>query len=614
MAEIYTGSTGVNGYVDPLAQSFLVERPLYVTKIDVYFSEKDENLPVTLSLRTMNNGTPSSSIINDSQVVVQAADITTSDTAETATSFVFPTPVYLDSGEYAFVITADTTKHKVFISEFGQKDISTGAIISKQPYAGVLFKSSNGTTWQPSQLQDIKFNLYVAKFATTATVDLVPDTSLAGESLFMNKLGKDALTSYEANAVVRASHYNHGLQTGSYVLFTGFPDSFEYMSNANAYIRYNGIPFADLNNTYFTVNVIDKDNYTFTLGSNIATVANITGGTFGSSTLIATSQLPFNAFYAGIGKHVPAKTSINYKISTTDTSYTSTGFVPVPYDTNELSSERVLVGLKNRNENMGGSQSLVYRLELTSEDEYLAPVVSLPFSSITLVTNDVNNPSAGDNITYDTRVITLANTLVSFATSGTVAFGGTVEQANVKTMTPGAFITVAGSSSNDGTYRLVGVDPNGSSVVIAAAGNTTPSAVAEAAGSSVTITYQPKFVAEEAASGTSARSKYFTRKIDLVNPSTALVVRLSIAKPGNSDVEVYYKVQQLGESTTFASKEFTKINFGTIKSTLADEFVDIEKVVDNLPLFTSLMVKVVLRSSDTSTVPKAKDLRIIALE
>ena len=147
MTELYTGSTGVNGYVDPLAQSFLVERPLYVTKIDVYFSAKDAALPITMSIRPMDRGLPSSTIISGSQVTVQASAVNTSDTAATSTSFVFDTPVFLDTGEYAFVLTADTTKYRVFISEFGQKDISTNAVISKQPYAGVMFKSSNGSTF-----------------------------------------------------------------------------------------------------------------------------------------------------------------------------------------------------------------------------------------------------------------------------------------------------------------------------------------------------------------------------------------------------------------------------------------------------------------------------------
>ena len=51
-----------------------------------------------------------------------------------------------------------------------------------------------------------------------------------------------------------------------------------------------------------------------------------------------------------------------------------------------------------------------------------------------------------------------------------------------------------------------------------------------------------------------------------------------------------------------------------MKSTLPDQFVDYEKLIDGLPEFTGIIVKIVLKSSDISVVPKVKDLRIIALE
>ena len=48
----------------------------------------------------------------------------------------------------------------------GEVDITTAnlddseqVIISQQPYLGSLFKSQNGTTWDASQLEDMKFVL-----------------------------------------------------------------------------------------------------------------------------------------------------------------------------------------------------------------------------------------------------------------------------------------------------------------------------------------------------------------------------------------------------------------------------------------------------------------------
>ena len=48
----------------------------------------------------------------------------------------------------------------------GEVDISTAnlpdeqqVLISQQPYLGSLFKSQNGTTWEPSQYEDMKFTI-----------------------------------------------------------------------------------------------------------------------------------------------------------------------------------------------------------------------------------------------------------------------------------------------------------------------------------------------------------------------------------------------------------------------------------------------------------------------
>ena len=58
----------------------------------------------------------------------------------------------------------------------GEVDISTAGlpdeqqvIISQQPYLGSLFKSQNGSTWDPSQFEDLKFTIFQADFNTDTT-------------------------------------------------------------------------------------------------------------------------------------------------------------------------------------------------------------------------------------------------------------------------------------------------------------------------------------------------------------------------------------------------------------------------------------------------------------
>ena len=55
----------VTGWWDPLAQSVMpqAEGGEYLTKIDVFFGQKDENIPVTCQIRTMNTGYPTTKVL-----------------------------------------------------------------------------------------------------------------------------------------------------------------------------------------------------------------------------------------------------------------------------------------------------------------------------------------------------------------------------------------------------------------------------------------------------------------------------------------------------------------------------------------------------------------------
>ena len=129
------------GGLDPLAQSFFVDTPLVLTKVDLFFYSKDNAIPVKLQIRRMVNGFPGPAIIPMSEKIVYPSSISISDDGSTATSISFPEPVYLDIGEYALVLLTDSLNYRVWISEIGQEDILTDSVISEQPYIGVLFKS-----------------------------------------------------------------------------------------------------------------------------------------------------------------------------------------------------------------------------------------------------------------------------------------------------------------------------------------------------------------------------------------------------------------------------------------------------------------------------------------
>lgn len=157
--------------VDPLAQSFYIDEVggAFYNSVDVYFQTKDDNLPVTLQLVSMENGYPTSNVIPNSTVIKPPADVSVSNDGSVATTFTFSDPIYLhDKTEYAFVVLAKTINYEVFVSELGGFDTLTGSRIVKQPYLGSLFTSQNATTWSAEQTKDLKFNIHKCVFSESS--------------------------------------------------------------------------------------------------------------------------------------------------------------------------------------------------------------------------------------------------------------------------------------------------------------------------------------------------------------------------------------------------------------------------------------------------------------
>ena len=159
-------------WVDPLAQSFLIEKEegVFINSIDVFFSAKDGGgLPVTCSIRQMLNGSPTQKILPFAEKTLYPNEVSVSANAQTPTKFTFPAPVYLNPNtEYCFVLESNSNAYLTWVGQMGDFDIHTNEPIDKQPYAGVLFKSQNSSTWTPEQLQDLKFNINRCKFTSTS--------------------------------------------------------------------------------------------------------------------------------------------------------------------------------------------------------------------------------------------------------------------------------------------------------------------------------------------------------------------------------------------------------------------------------------------------------------
>jgi hypothetical protein len=515
-------STRTVGWVDPLAQTFLVDNPdgAFITSCDIFFSEKDLSIPVTLQIRGVVNGYPSPEILAFGEVVKQAVDVNTSTDATSATTFTFPSPIYLRQNvEYAICLLANSNAYRVYTAEIGQNSIGTTRRISTQPYAGVFFKSQNGSTWSADQTKDLKFKMKRAEFDITASgiIDF-SNAALPVKPLEANPL----YVTINTNKVF-VKHRNHGMPTGSTVTIAGITADI------------GGIAFTQFNANH-VIDDVEMDQYSITVASNATSTTN--GGGTG---VTASENKHIDILYPNIQQLIFPNTAIGYGIKTTsskslagsentyqkDTSYVSVIANENFYPTNP----KMVASAINETTSMAAAKSLDLRATIVSTSTYLSPMIDLDRTSVFTVANRIDNPQI--------------------------------------------------SSGTDSGKNKV-----------------------------------QDFLAETEPTGGSALAKYITRKVTLAQSSIGLRIIFAGNRPDGSFIEVYYKTQEAGAEAPFNSLNWVLATIDNAVSTTDDptKFNDYEYTIDltSAP-FQSVAVKVVFKSQSSTSTPRIKDFRVIAL-
>ena len=183
-----------------------------MTSVDIFFFSKDDTYPVCVEIRNVVNGAPGPKILPFGRKTLQSGEVFVNTTdGSTATTFTFDAPVYVQGGtEYSICLLANTPDYKVWIADLGTQD-QNGNEITDQPHVGVIFKSSNNTTWIPSPTQDLKFSLKRAKFNTDAQ-GLV---TFQNKALPAKTLRQHPLEMVDASTVLKVKHASHGMYSTS---------------------------------------------------------------------------------------------------------------------------------------------------------------------------------------------------------------------------------------------------------------------------------------------------------------------------------------------------------------------------------------------------------------
>jgi hypothetical protein len=268
-------------WVDPLAESIQIPpgEDCFLTSVDVFFRTKDANIPVTLQIRTMQNGVPTQVILPFSEVALEPSQVKVSETGTIPTNFKFKSPVSVSGGEYAIVLISLSNDYNAWISRMGEVDVTTAnldenqrVVVSQQPYMGSLFKSQNGSTWDASQLEDLKFTVRRAKFVKGPGVFTCYNPTLSQ--------GNDKIVSLRNNPIsILSKEVTVGLG-----------------STVSPSLVIPGVTISQLNNTSATGKLV-KTAGSIGVGSLTGAVSNLTVNNVGSGVTPSTG----NFYYSNVG-------------------------------------------------------------------------------------------------------------------------------------------------------------------------------------------------------------------------------------------------------------------------------------------------------------------------
>ena len=407
---VISSSTSVIGQrnqerTDPVAQGFYIDQEdgLFVTSIDVFFATKSSSLPVTMQLRTMVNGYPTTTLIPFGTITKQAADISTSTDGTTATTFTFPSPVYLQNAtEYCFVMPCATDDYTIYTARLGQTTLDGSRLISKQPYLSSMFKSQNGGTWTPEQNETVKFTLNRASFTENTNGNLflvndeIPTLTLAQNPIEVDATAGSGATFGSNPAIIKINARNHGLHsTANNVTIAGVPSG-----------TVNGLASTNINGTYTAIGNITLDSFTVTAqNSDVATST----GSIGGTAVTITPNIQYDIIQPVVGLVQPAGSTITANIRTSggrtleqsETEFSlTTAAKQVSVEMNNdhyMNSPGAVYSTINETNEMSSSKSLSLKLTFSTPtgQGHVSPVIDTTRLSAHLIQNRINNPISG---------------------------------------------------------------------------------------------------------------------------------------------------------------------------------------------------------------------------
>jgi hypothetical protein len=267
----------------------------------------------------------------------------------------------------------------------------------------------------------------------------------------------------------------------------------------------------------------------------------------------------------------------------------------------------------NRRKEILDQGDFTVKLEMSTSDDAVTPLVSLESLSLNCWENFIDNGEINDE---DFNIVKAG---AGYANSNTITVTSTTGEGAL------VFVSCDGVNGNvlSANVQSSGIGYTDNFTISYADTGNTPNVTANAV-----ITLNSEFDS----SGGPCLARYITKPIVLSDGFDAgdLRVFLSANKPVGTEIHVFYKLLSGSDTTSFNDRDYGKFEClnptvgGSIDENEFREYEYRPSLTENQVTYTSdsgvtydtfktFSVKIVMTSQDASVIPRVKDLRIIAL-
>lgn len=564
-----TTTAFANSAWDPIAQTFIVDvnnypNGLFLDSVSFFFRTKPtaDNSPITLSIVGTLNGYPNGDTLDHSVVTKTPDEIVISETpqyldATTKTTFKFKAPIYIQPGVlYAFVMKSNSKEYVLWSASNGD----TALLSSTKNYP------SDPTPAIATKIGSAPYvgGLFLSQNSQTWSVDQNQSLMFVLDRCVFNTSSTPTITYTIPKKLPQRTLYNQSLVYANNA--NNVSNTVDAVSNTDILVDAFNITTTDFVPT--TTGISYSYTATLATGSTAQTI-NINPGKFGTPT--------------------------------PDDIYLDDG-----------NGERLLV--------QGSDTSFLLNATLSTTDNAVSPIISDAGLSTYSIKWNINNCS-------------LSNSLI------TVVSGGTGYSDNASGNTT---ITISAPTGRNGTQAFGVANVSGGvikNIYITTPGSgyvTTPTITVSDAGASPGSGAVISVAGETSKNGGNALARYVTKKVSLDQglDSGDLNVFLSAYRPVNTDINVYYKILSRNDTQKFEDSSWQLMtainNSGTKYSSNRQDVIEYSFAPGTsgadqgyvsytsssgitYTTFSQFAIKVVLTSTDPTSVPVVYDLRAIAL-